>query len=75
LVDKEANKEIRIRHYNNYLGLLEKTKIKTNAEMARRTGIDPSTLSDWKNGVSEPKMDKIVAIAKVLRVNPNKIID
>lgn len=75
MVDKELNREARIRHYYNYLTLLENSKVKTSAEMARRTGINPSVFSEWKKGKSEPKMDKLNAIAKVLRVNPSRIID
>lgn len=35
----------------------------TNRKIATKTGISPSTLSDWKNGLYEPKADKIAKLA------------
>jgi repressor LexA len=40
----------------------------TDFSVANETGIAPSTISDWKNGKSTPKMDKLVKIAKLLNV-------
>ena len=35
-----------------------------NAELARRTGIRSSSISDWLNGKYEPKQDKIELLEK-----------
>lgn len=75
MVDKNAKKEARIRHYKNYEALLKNSKVVNNAEMARLTGTYASLFTDWAKGRYEPKIDKIFAIAKILKVNPNKIID
>ena len=39
-------------------------------ELARRTGIDKSLISRYVNHKAMPKIDNIVALAKVLRVSP-----
>ncbi len=40
----------------------------TQAELARRSGITPSSLSDWITGKYEPKQDKILILADALGV-------
>lgn len=47
---------------------LLKTKKLSVADVAKATGIAPSTLSDWKSGRSKPKSDKLYKIAKFLDV-------
>ena len=34
--------------------------------VSKELGIGAATLSDWKNGLSTPKADKLLAIAKLL---------
>ena len=46
-----------------------------NAEVARRASIPPSTFTDWKQGKSFPKNDKLIKIAKALDVDPAILID
>lgn len=48
--------------YEKFAGLLEKEN-KTAYRVAKDTGINESTLSQWKNGRSEPKIDKIKKLA------------
>lgn len=48
--------------YERYLALLEKKGVKT-ADVAKATGIHPSTFSDWKKGKSTPKAEKLQKIA------------
>ena len=48
--------------YTKFVDLLEKNGI-TAYKVAKETGISQSTLSDWKNGVSQPKIDKLKKIA------------
>lgn len=48
--------------YSIYQKLLDENGLK-NADIARATGISNMTLSDWKNGKSTPKQDKLKKIA------------
>lgn len=48
--------------YNKYEKLLKKTK-KTSYQVSKDTGIAQSTFSDWKNGISNPKVDKLQKLA------------
>lgn len=45
-----------------------------DADIYRITGVAKSTLSDWKNGKSKPKQDKLIPIAKCLGVSVNYLI-
>lgn len=40
------------------------------AELVRRTGIKHPTISQYRSGYSQPKRDKLYAIAKALSVSP-----
>ena len=40
-------------------------------QLARGTGITPSSISDWLKGKYTPKQDKLIILAKFLEVNPN----
>ena len=42
----------------------------TQAELSEKTGIRPSSISDWINGKYTPKQDKRNLVAKALKVNP-----
>lgn len=48
--------------YKKFAELLIEKKLKV-ADVARETGISPSTFSDWKKGKSKPKVDKLMNIA------------
>lgn len=48
--------------YKKFEQLLQKHKV-TAYRVAKETGISTATLSDWKNGKSTPKPDKIKKIA------------
>ena len=54
--------------YSIYQKLLDEKGLK-NADVARATGISNMTLSDWKNGKSTPKQDKLMKIAEFLGVS------
>lgn len=47
----------------------------TDARVAHMTGIAPATISDWKTGKSTPKVDKLIAIARVLNVSLNDLVE
>lgn len=58
--------------YENFKKLLSEKKI-TPYKVAKETGISQSTLSDWKNGKSSPKYDKLIRIANYLNVDVNTL--
>lgn len=47
---------------------LSKEKNVTPYRVAKDTGISQVTLSDWKTGRSQPKIDKLLIIAKYFDV-------
>lgn len=59
--------------YSNYEKLLN-MKRSTSYKVAKATGISPSTLSDWKNGRSVPKTDKMKLIADYFGVDVSKLV-
>ncbi|MBE6538707.1 MAG: helix-turn-helix domain-containing protein [Ruminococcaceae bacterium] len=59
--------------YSNYEKLL-KLKRSTSYKVAKATGIAPSTLSDWKNGRSVPKTDKMKLIAEYFGVDIGHLV-
>lgn len=54
--------------YERYEKLRNSKGLK-NSDISRKTGISNMTLSDWKRGVSTPKLDKIIKIANALDTN------
>jgi repressor LexA len=48
--------------YERFLTILEKSGFNT-ADVAKVTGIHPSTFTDWKKGKSSPKADKLKNLA------------
>lgn len=54
--------------YNRYCELRDKKGYK-NADISKLTGISKATISDWKNGKSKPKVDKLSKIAECLGVS------
>ena len=53
--------------YKKYVELRD-TKGDTDYKVAVDTGITKSTFSDWKNGRSKPKFDKLLILAKYFEV-------
>ena len=43
-------------------------------EFADRTGITPSTISDWKHKKTNPAADKLMIICKALQTTPNELL-
>ena len=56
--------------YESYAIIRDKRGYR-DADIAKMTGIAKSTFSEWKSGRSQPKLDKLYAIARVLRVDVN----
>lgn len=59
--------------YSNYEALLKMNK-STSYKVSKATGIAPSTLSDWKNGRSIPKTDKLKRIAEYFGVEIERLV-
>ena len=53
--------------YKKYEELLKQTG-KTSYQVSKDTGIAQSTLSDWKTGSSNPKVDKLIILANYFGV-------
>lgn len=60
--------------YSKFVGLLQKSGMKV-ADVAKESGVSPSTFSDWKSGKSKPKVDKLQKIAKVFDVPVSYFIE
>lgn len=54
--------------YEKFAVLLEKTN-KTAYKVSKDTGIAQSVLSDWKRGVSSPKVNKLKILADYFGVS------
>lgn len=60
--------------YKKYEELLKKSG-KTSYQVSKDTGIGENTLSQWKNGRSTPKIDKIKVIADYFGVSIEYFLD
>lgn len=60
--------------YKKFAALLNETN-KTAYRVAKDTGITQSTLSDWKNGRSCPKVDKVKIFADYFAVPIDYFLD
>lgn len=59
--------------YNNFKKLL-KEKSLSCYKVSKETGISQATFSDWKNGRSIPKIDKLQKIADYLNIDIKYLI-
>ena len=60
--------------YGKFLLLLEKTG-KTSYQVSKDTGIAQNTLSNWKTGRSNPKVDKLKILADYFGVTIEYFLD
>ena len=60
--------------YKIFADLLEE-KNKTAYQVAKATGVATSTLTAWKNGQYEPKLEKLMLIADYLGVPIDVFLD
>lgn len=60
--------------YSKYVELRDSKNL-TDYRVAKDTGIPKSTFTDWKNGRSEPKIDKLQKITDYLGVPINVLTD
>ncbi len=54
--------------YEKYIELRDKKKV-TDYRVSMDTGITKSTFTDWKNGRSQPKVDKLKILANYFGVS------
>ena len=59
--------------YKEYVKLRDERGV-TDYRVAKETGITKSTFTDWKNGRSEPKIDKLTKIARFFGVSVERLI-
>ena len=53
--------------YEHYVELRDKKGV-TDYRVSKDTGITKSTFTDWKNGRSSPKLEKVSLLAKYFEV-------
>lgn len=54
--------------YEKYIKIRDKKGV-TDYQVAKDTGITKSTFTDWKNGRSKPKLDKLKKISDYFGVS------
>jgi len=54
--------------YDNYAEIRSLIGLR-DSDVSKATGISTATLSEWKKGRYQPKLDKLAKIAKFLNVN------
>lgn len=59
--------------YTKYAEARDKKGL-TDYKVSEMTGIARSTISDWKNGLSIPKADKLLKIANVVGIKVEELI-
>ena len=59
--------------YAKYVELRD-AKGMTDADVAKITGIPRSTFTDWKSHRSNPKLEKLIKIAKALDVSIEEFV-
>mgnify|MGYP000303818680 FL=1 len=60
--------------YEKYVALRDKRNV-TDYRVSIDTGITKSTFSDWKNGRSNPKLDKLLILAKYFDVSVEYFVE
>lgn len=63
-----TEKEKRLKTYQTFNQIITERNI-TPYKVATDLGFSPMALSDWKNGKSRPKIEKLLAIAEYLNVD------
>ena len=60
--------------YTKYAELRDKAGVK-DVDIAKAIDIYPSVLTDWKNGKSAPKTDKLIKIADYFEVSIDYLLE
>ena len=59
--------------YTRYAALRDKQGIR-DADVAKATGISQTVFTDWKNGKSVPKVDKLIKIADFFHISLDEFV-
>lgn len=59
--------------YEKYAAIRDAKGLK-DSDVSRMSGVATATLSSWKSGAYKPKIEKLLAIAKVLGVSIEELI-
>ena len=59
--------------YAKYVELRDKRGIR-DSDVAKATDIPQSTLTDWKNGKSSPKVEKLIKIADFFGITLDEFV-
>lgn len=59
--------------YAKYAELRDKMGVR-DADVAKATGVFQSVFTDWKNGKSTPKVDKLIKIADYFGVSLDELV-
>lgn len=59
--------------YTNYAEMRDRKGLR-DADVAKATGISQTVFTDWKNGKSSPKIDKIIKIADFFQVSLDEFV-
>lgn len=59
--------------YKKYVELRNERNF-TDYKVSKETGIAKSTFTDWKNGRSKPKVEKLKKIAELFNVTVDELI-
>lgn len=57
----------KVASYSKFAELITMKNL-TTYQVAKDTGIRPNTFTDWKQGVSHPKIDKVLTLAEYFGV-------
>lgn len=69
----EERRAERIKNYNRYR-MFADIKGVTDYQVSRETGMHNVVLSEWKSGKSQPKIDKLLKIARYLDVPVDQLL-
>ncbi|MGF0054807.1 LexA family transcriptional regulator [Peptoniphilaceae bacterium SGI.097] len=67
----EKQKKIFAKNFNHYLSI----KNVNRADISRKLGYPETTLANWANGISYPRIDKIQELADFFEVNKSDLIE
>ena len=70
----EERKQERIRNYAKYRALADAKGV-TNYQVSKETGICNVVFSEWKNGKSQPKYDKLSRLADYFNVTVEELLN
>lgn len=59
--------------YAKYVELRDARSL-TDAKVSEATGISRSTFTDWKNGRSTPKIEKIIKLAEFFDISVDEFV-